>query len=180
MNKQLLAILVSALTLAGCGGESGNSTKPSTIDSQAQYQSALSVALSKAGSMREVVTQPPAPDESIDLATVDGVDSNNNGYRDSNERLAWQALDIIPEATELDYQQLLSVMAKLEPSEPSVANSIDEHEIYCEYTALKTEIKDRLTLEMLYDAVLDTDLRRESFYESVKPMTSSLVAEVCQ
>lgn len=184
MNKKFLAIITTATLLAGCngGGEEAPTvnSQPTVIETQAQYQSALSEALSKAGSMRDVVTQPPAPDETTDLATVEGVDSNGNGFRDSNERLAWQALDIIPAVTEADYQQLLGLMAKLEPSVPSVADSISEHEVYCDYSALKTEIKDRLSLEMIYEAVLDTDLRRTAFYDSVKPMTTSLVAEVCQ
>lgn len=184
MNKKLLAVITTASLLAGCNGGGDDApvvdSQPTTIETQAQYQSALSEALSKAGSMRDVVSQPPAPDESTDLATVEGVDSDDNGFRDSNERLAWQVLDILPGATEADYQQLLGLMSKLEPSVPSVADSINEHEIYCDYTALKTEIKDRLSLEMIYAAVLDTELRRTAFYDSVKPMTTSLVAEVCQ
>ncbi|CAH7371724.1 conserved hypothetical protein [Vibrio crassostreae] len=184
MKKKLLIIITATSLIVGCnGGGEGTPTvdnQSTAIETQAQYQSALSDALSKAGSMRNVITQPPAPDETMDLATVEGVDSNDNGFRDSNERLAWQALDIIPDVTEADYQHLLGLMAKLEPSVPSVADSISEHEIYCDYTALKTEIKERLSLEIIYEAVLDTDLRRTAFYDSVKPMTTSLVAEVCQ
>lgn len=172
MRNNKLACVASAMAmlLTGCGVET-------VVDEQ--YQAQLAKALSSAGYMGAIATQPPAPDTKLDLSTIQGVDSNNNGLRDSNERLAWQSLDLIEGVTASDYSQVLNIMASLQPSKEIVANSIDEHQIRCDYLQLKPEIQKRLTLDIIYLSVLDTQIRRSAFAKSAVPLSVEDIQKPC-
>ncbi|MCZ4310214.1 hypothetical protein AB6D66_01430 [Vibrio pomeroyi] len=168
--KQICVVLGMAMMSTGCGGESVTDE---------EYQSQLAKALPNAGYMGAIATQPPAPDTKLDLSTIQGVDSDDNGMRDSNERLAWQSLDLIEGVTASDYSQVLNIMASLQPSEEIVPNSIDEHQIRCDYQQLKPEIQKRLTLDIIYLSVLDTQIRRSAFAKSAVPRSAEDIQKPC-
>lgn len=168
--KHICIVFGMAMMSTACGGE--------TVADE-EYQALLAKALSNAGYMGAIATQPQAPDTKLDLSTIQGVDSNDNGMRDSNESLAWQSLDLIEGVTASDYSQVLNIMASLQPSEEIVPNSIDEHQIRCDYQQLKPEIQKRLTLDIIYMSVLDTQIRRSAFAKSAVPLSAEDIQQPC-
>jgi hypothetical protein len=122
---------------------------------------------------------PPEPDESIDDATVEGVDTNNNGVRDYHEN-QFKVINIIPGATEKDYDDTVALIRMMQPRDPAVPNSINEHEIYCAYTNLSDRVRDRWPLNRFYSTVLNTEARKLSFRDSLEPSSVSLGEEICE
>lgn len=179
--KTLVAAAITT-AIAGCGGEDSpsSSTSPTPSLTEAQYEEFVEESFTSSETISSFTTQPAEVDESIDSATIEGVDSDGNGLRDKNERIVYQALMFATGVDSEAYTELLNLVSYMSPKPQPVANSIDQAKIYCDYTALPDGIKLELSLDILYSMVLDTTERISAFNASAIEQTSSLGEEVCQ
>ena len=60
---------------------------------------ALDKVIKKTGYLAKVVTLPPYPDEKQAVATVEGVDTNNNDTRDDLEHITYQGMNLLKGVT---------------------------------------------------------------------------------
>lgn len=182
MQNFLFLMIFITLFLQGCSsGSSDNEgdVSPSTVTQEERAQ-ILETALPNLGDLSNTVILPAEPAEDEVKATVTGVDDNNNGVRDELEHIVYQGLNVVTDASSAEYDEVLQLVTMMQPQDPVVENSINEHEIYCSYTALSLTIKAELSLELLYDIVLDTQERKTRFNQSLRPSNYSLGAEVCE
>jgi len=170
-NFQKWLCLATVFMFIGCGGGEVKKNSESTAIS-------LEKNLQKIGTLVHKVDLPPepsAPDHSIE-----GVDTNRNGARDDLEYITYQGLNSLDDITTSEYEKVLSVIKMIQPKNPPVANSINEHRIYCKYMELPKKIRDEMPLSFLYDIVLNTSERRTAFNASLQPSTVSSGAEICE
>lgn len=118
--------------------------------------------------MLEIAPEPEVVDYEADLKTVIGVDSNNDGIRDSLYHLSWSLLILHPESTKADYVKVLTLMMYMHPKEPIVPNSIDMNEVYCDYLDLPQFIHaETENFRNFYHLIIDSDRRQAAFAQSV-------------
>ena len=141
---------------------------------------ALDNALKKIGHLVNVVTLPPYPDEKQAVATVEGIDINNNGTRDDLEHIIYQGMNLLDGVTLDTYNHLISIINMIQPSDKAVENSISKVAIYCSYQALPENVKKEMPLGFVYMIVLDTQARKTAHYRSVMSAPRNLGPELCE
>jgi len=192
MRKKIVAtsVVIGVMFMfIGCGGGSdgtinsgGTNPNPSPNPVSAPEDAAtlLESESKNIGNLVNVVDLPVMPTREIAKSSVAGIDANNNGTRDELEHIVFQGLNILPNVGRESYNQTLVVINMLQPKEPPVENSINEHDIYCSHRLLLDEIKEELPLEFLYNIVLDTQERKNAFNSSLQASIVSLGAESCE
>ena len=179
-TKLTIFIFTAGILLSGCGGgSSGNetNTNPSTPEEAA---TALENQTQNIGELSSTENLPPIPEKSTAKATVAGIDSNNDGTRDELENIAFQGLNTLEGVSTEAHDQVISIINMIQPLNPPVENSINEHDIYCSYRSLPEDVKKELPLSLLYSIVLDTQERKNAFNSSLAASTGSLEAESCE
>lgn len=180
------SLVMISLLLAACGGSGNNKTasqpevqSPAKTPEEiaATIEQAEKMAVEDVGSLAGKVTLPDVP--LIDTSTVTGTDSNNNGVRDENEITIYKILNLIDSTDADSYGALLNIVSMMQPEIPVVAESIDERKIYCAYEALPEDIKNEFSLDSLGSMVLNTEERKNAFYQSLKQSSVSLGEERC-
>jgi hypothetical protein len=132
------------------------------------------------GVLANKIDLPPVPEKNKAKRTVQGIDLNKNNTRDDLEQIAYQGLNLIDGVNIETYKQIISIMNMIQPKEPFIKNSINEHDIYCLYKKLPNKVKKELPLDFIYSVVLDTQKRRTTFKYSLTPSTVNLEAELCK
>ncbi|MEZ9699798.1 hypothetical protein AB4455_10495 [Vibrio sp. 10N.261.46.E12] len=118
--------------------------------------------------MLEIAPEPEVVDYEEDLKTVIGVDSNNDGTRDSLHHLAWSLFILHPESTKADYVKVLALMKYMHPKEPIGLNSIDMNKVYCDYLDLPQFIHaETENFKNFYHLIIDSDRRQAAFAKSL-------------
>ncbi|MFH6954157.1 hypothetical protein ACHSBP_13790 [Pseudoalteromonas sp. XMcav1-K] len=140
---------------------------------------ALDNALKKIGHLVNVVTLPPYPDEKQAVATVEGIDINNNGTRDDLEHIIYQGMNLLDGVTLDTYNHMIYIINMIQPSDKAVENSISKVAIYCSYQALPENVKKEMPLGFVYMIVLDTQARKTAHYRSVMSAPRNLGPELC-
>ncbi|WP_394225845.1 PKD domain-containing protein [Pseudoalteromonas spongiae] len=141
---------------------------------------ALRKALKNAGYLAKVVTLPTKPDRELAIATVEGIDTNNNGTRDDLERIAYQAMNLLDGVTLDTYNQMISIINMIQPPAEAVENSISKVAIYCSYRTLPENVKKKMPLRFVYMLVLNTPARENAHYDSVISAPRDLGPELCE
>ncbi len=192
MKKQHM-LLMSALTLAiyGCGGDNGGSddnnvsdqsadiTEISQVKTQEQYSEFIENKITEISAIQHFATQPEETDPEIDNSTIPGIDNDGDGMRDSLERTIYQMLVFVPDLTEEQYDAVRRLAIKMTPSDPVVADSISEAELYCDYINLSENVKSEISFTFLEVTINNTPERIAAYEESITRMNTSLTGEVC-
>ncbi|WP_105172838.1 PKD domain-containing protein [Pseudoalteromonas sp. T1lg24] len=140
---------------------------------------ALRKALKEIGNLAKKVALPPKPDRELAIATVEGIDTNNNGTRDDLERIAYQAMNLQDGVTLDTYNQMISIMNMIQPPAEAVKNSINKVAIFCSYQALPENVKEKMPLRFVYMLVLNTQARKTAHARSVISAPRNLGPELC-
>ncbi|TMO84676.1 PKD domain-containing protein [Pseudoalteromonas spongiae] len=140
---------------------------------------ALRKALKEIGNLAKKVALPPKPDRELAIATVEGIDTNNNGTRDDLERIAYQAMNLQDGVTLDTYNQMISIMNMIQPPAEAVENSINKVAIFCSYQALPENVKKKMPLRFVYMLVLNTQARKTAHARSVISAPRNLGPELC-
>lgn len=171
MKKILTASILSTLVLSACGG--GSSSTASTDATKADLSAAISPKTAS------IAPLPPTPDSQTVKASISGVDANSNGVRDDIEiSLAKASVHDGGTATSSDFAKLMDVIKTIQPSES--AKVIDVKKFYCDYQALPSAIKQKISSSMMLSLVTDTPARKKAFAEQSINTSGSLGAETCQ
>jgi hypothetical protein len=178
--KFTIFIFTAGILLSGCGGGSSGNETNTTPSTPEEAATALENQTQNIGELSSTVTLPPIPEKSIAKATVAGIDSDNDGTRDELENIAFQGLNTLEGVSAIAHDQVISIINMIQPQDPPVENSINEHDIYCSYKALPEDVKKELPLSLLYSMVLDTQERKNAFNSSLAASTGSLEAESCE
>lgn len=141
---------------------------------------ALRKAIKNAGYLAKVVTLPPKPDRELAIATVEGIDTNNNGTRDDLEHITYQGLNMLKGVNVDTYNHMISIINMIQPSAQVVENSISQVAIYCAYRTLPENVKKEMPLGFVYMIVLDTQARKTAHYRSVISAPRNLGPELCE
>ena len=111
-------------------------------------------------------------EEKLDKESIEGVDNNKNEVRDFIEIMIFRDFNLREKVTIVeDYHSVLKIIKMLQPKNPFVEKSIDEHDIYCQYQKLPDYIKGEFDwpLDFLKSFVLDTQDRKNAFVKSLTP-----------
>jgi hypothetical protein len=165
--------------MSACGSGSDGSPPQEPAKTQEEIFLTINEAEEKYGSLNHIVDIPSKPNRGDDTATILGIDANSNGVRDIHERIIYKSLTLIDSSDASSYNSVLNIIKMIQPKDPAEENSIDEHEIYCTYEALSDDIKNEFSLDFLTEMVIDTEMRRNAFYQSIKPSSVSLGEEIC-
>ena len=132
--------------------------------------------LGKIGSLKEIAHELPIElteeEEKLDKESIEGVDNNKNEVRDFIEIMIFRDFNLREKVTIVeDYHSVLKIIKMLQPKNPFVEKSIDEHDIYCQYQKLPDYIKGEFDwpLDFLKSFVLDTQDRKNAFVKSLTP-----------
>ncbi|WP_394225847.1 PKD domain-containing protein [Pseudoalteromonas spongiae] len=141
---------------------------------------ALRKAIKNAGYLAKFVTLPPKPDRDLAIATVEGIDTNNNGTRDDLEHITYQGLNMLKGVNLDTYNHMISVINMIQPSDKAVENSISKVDVFCSYQALPENVKKEMPLRFVYMIVLDTQARKTAHYDSLISAPRNLGPELCE
>lgn len=145
-----------------------------------ELEIALKKVIKNIGNLAKVVELPPKPDRELAIATVEGIDTNNNGTRDDLERIAYQAMNLLDGVTLDTYNQMISIIDMIQPRADAVENNISKVAIYCSYQALPENVKKEMPLRFVYMLVLNTPARENAHYDSVISAPRNLGPELCE
>jgi hypothetical protein len=169
-RKIIFAICLTIL-FSGCGGGEKDKSVNSTN---------LENSIKNIGTLSKLITVPNMPERSQVDATIEGVDKNRNLIRDDLENISYQGLKSMENIDESQYEQVLKIIKMLQPKNPPVEKSINEHDIYCQYLLLSDNVQEELSLDFLYGIVLNTPQRKEAFRKSLQLSTINSGVEKCE
>ena len=177
--KFTIFIITAGILLSGCRDSSSANESPPPA-STSEVAASLENEIPNIGALSSNVNLPPIPEKMTANATIAGIDSNNNGTRDELENIVYQGLNTLDNINPEAYNKVISIINMIQPQDPFLENSINEHEIYCSYKSLPEDVKIELPLSLLYSIVLDTQERVNGFNNSLVASTGSLGAESCE
>lgn len=164
MRKPLKILLLLSITLCSvCTA----SVKRMEVDIQAGLESNVNdgeLPLIKYG-----VEKPPRPNGSVDSRTIEGIDENFNGVRDSAEREFYDLLLPSIRLQQGDFEEFLRVASLLTAHEPVVERSIYNDLINCEYSRLPYYIRSRIPTSLMFEVMLNNSKRKIAFKDSSVP-----------
>ncbi|WP_318493350.1 hypothetical protein [Photobacterium leiognathi] len=156
LNRKILALMLSSLYLAGCGGSDDNQEPPKE-ETYAEYNQRLSDKIDGFGISGYEL---PVSGDAIGDPLY-GLDENGNGARDDVEFVLFHGLKDVA----VTYDEFSSVLELTKLILPQ--NSIpDVTKIECKYNTLSEPIKAQFTLTDLNRLVLNTNERRQWYYEN--------------
>ncbi len=155
----------------------GEFSEFSLVQNQEQYSQYIDRKMAKISDIRQFASQPPRPDPIEDKSTIPGVDSDQNGLRDSLERVLYQNLTFIPNLTKEQYDTVMGLAKKMSPSDPVVPDSILELDVYCDYQTLSDSIQHELSFSSLELLVNNTPERMIAYEESIVRMDGTIFCD---
>jgi len=182
--KRYLPTLALSLIIVGCAGSNSpakddgdNNDNPQLEGTPGEVQ-----AIVEGNSIDPTLANlnlPSLPSVSDATGTVNGIDANGDGVRDELEVLVYQAIVLTDGSSTENYQAILDVLKMIQPVDPVVDNSIDEQTITCAYLDLPKSAVTNLSLDLLFDLVLDTPERIDAYESALVPAVNNLGAESC-
>ncbi|MDA0152224.1 hypothetical protein OH460_07920 [Vibrio sp. Makdt] len=164
MRNSLKSLIISSLVVCSFSHASVKRMEVDLHTKQQPNSTEGALPLIKFG-----VLKPQRPNGSIDSRTVEGIDENYNGVRDSAEREFYDLLLPSTRIKEGDFESFLSVASRLTAHEPVVERSIYQDLINCEYNNLPYYIQSRIPMSLLYEVMLNNSKRKIAFKESFVP-----------